>query len=80
MPGYPVKEGQTIFNLVPITDARRDRPAGPATDPVAEGQVKSVADQLKIAKVNLERAERLAAAKLGGGGAVVDAQAQFDLA
>jgi RND family efflux transporter MFP subunit len=45
-----------------------------------DGQVKQATDQLRNAKILLDRAESLAREHLGGSAAVVDAKAQFDLA
>jgi RND family efflux transporter MFP subunit len=79
LPGHPVKEGQTIYNLVPIISPDAQAQMAPLLIQ-AEGQVKQATDQLKIAKVAYDRAESLAREKLGGTAAVIDAKAQLDLA
>ena len=78
-PGHPVKQGQTIFTLVPILTPESIAQMAPLLIQ-AEGQVKTMTDQLKIAKVNLDRAEKLVKDRLGGNAVLVDAQAQYDLA
>jgi RND family efflux transporter MFP subunit len=78
-PGRPVKQGQTVFSLVPIISPDVQATMAPLLIQ-AEGQVKQATDQLKIAKVNLDRAESLLRDRLGGNAALVDAKAQFDLA
>jgi RND family efflux transporter MFP subunit len=74
-----VKRGQTIFTLVPILSPESRAQMAPLLIQ-AEGQVKQMTEQLKIAKVNLDRAENLVRDRLGGSAALVDARAQFDLA
>jgi membrane fusion protein, heavy metal efflux system len=78
-PGHSVKQGQPILTLMPMLmpEAIAQMIQGLIT---AEGQVKTTADQLKIAKVNLDRAEKMVKDHLGGAAQVVDAQAQYELA
>lgn len=78
-PGMPVKEGQTIFALVPILSPESRATMAPLLIE-SEGQVKQATEQLKIAKVNLDRAENLVRDRLGGSASLVDAKAQYDLA
>lgn len=78
-PGHSVKQGQTIFSLVPILTPESIALMAPALIQ-AEGQVKTMTDQLKIAKVNLDRAKKMVKDNLGGTAVLVDAQAQHDLA
>jgi len=78
-PGHPVTQGQTIFTLVPILTPESIAQMAPLLIQ-SEGQVKTMTDQLKIAKVNLDRAEKLVKDRLGGNAILVDAQAQYDLA
>jgi RND family efflux transporter MFP subunit len=78
-PGAPVKEGQPVFILVPILSPEAHATMAPMLIE-SEGQVKQAKESLKIAKVNLDRAENLMRDKLGGSAALVDAKAQFDLA
>jgi cobalt-zinc-cadmium efflux system membrane fusion protein len=78
-PGSPVAEGQPIFVLVPILSPEARATMAPMLIE-AEGQIKQGKESLKIAKVNLDRAENLMRDKLGGSAALVDAKAQFDLA
>ena len=77
--GAAVKEGQTVFTLVPILSPESRATMAPLLIE-AEGQVKQATEQLKIAKVNLDRAENLVRDRLGGSAALVDAKAQYDLA
>jgi RND family efflux transporter MFP subunit len=74
-----VKEGQTIFLLVPILSPEARATMAPLMME-AEGQVKQTKDQLHIAKVALDRAENLVKDRLGGSAALVDAKANYDLA
>jgi RND family efflux transporter MFP subunit len=78
-PGHPVKQGQTVLTLMPMLmpEAMAQMIQGQIT---AEGAVKTTADQLKIAKVNLDRAEKMVKDHLGGNAQYVDAQAQYELA
>jgi RND family efflux transporter MFP subunit len=78
-PGQPVKEGQTIFTLLPILSPESRATMAPLLIE-SEGQVKQATEQLKIAKVNLDRAENLVRDRLGGSASLIDAKAQYDLA
>jgi RND family efflux transporter MFP subunit len=79
VPGAVVKEGQTVFVLVPIlapevvTTLMTQRAN-------AAGQIEQFTEQLNIAKVNRDRAEDLLKKQLVGPAALVDAKAQYDLA
>lgn len=79
IPGVEVKEGQPVCVLVPILSPEARATMAPLLIE-AEGQVKQATEQLKNAKVNLDRAENLESQKLGGHAAVVDAKALYDLA
>jgi RND family efflux transporter MFP subunit len=46
----------------------------------SEGQVKQAQEQLKIAKINMDRQENLVRDRLAGSAALVDAKAQYDAA
>ena len=46
----------------------------------SEGQVKQAQEQLKIAKINMDRQENLVRDRLAGAAALVDAKAQYDAA
>ena len=78
-PGTPVKAGQPIFVLIPILSPGERATMAPLLIE-AEKQVKQATEQLKIAKINLDRAENLVRDRLGGNAALVDAKAQYDLA
>jgi RND family efflux transporter MFP subunit len=78
-PGQAVKEGQTVFTLVPILSPESRATMAPLLIE-AQGQVKQATEQLKIAKVNLDRTENLVRDRLGGSASLVDAKAQYDLA
>jgi membrane fusion protein, heavy metal efflux system len=79
MPGQTVKEGQTVFVLVPILSPEARATMAPLLIE-AEGQVKQAQEQLNIAKVQLDRAENLFRDRQVGNAAVVDAKANYDLA
>jgi RND family efflux transporter MFP subunit len=78
-PGIKVKEGQPVFVLVPILSPEARAQMAPLLIE-AEGQVKQGTEQLKIAKVALDRAEELVRNHLGGSASLIDAKAQYDLA
>src|SRR4051812_32333620 len=78
-PGQAVKQGQTVFTLVPILSPESRATMAPLLIE-ADGQVKQATKQLDIAKVNLDRAENLVRDRLGGSAALVDAKAQYALA
>jgi RND family efflux transporter MFP subunit len=79
IPGAVVRSGQPVMVLqVILTPESRAQIVPQLAD--AEGQVKQTAEQLQIAKVNLDRAEGLVRDKLAGPAQLVDAKAQYDLA
>ena len=78
-PGTQVKAGQPVCVLVPLLSPEARATLAPLLME-AEGQVKQTTDQLNIAKVALDRAEKRARDGLGGSAARVDARAQYDLA
>src|SRR4051794_6521416 len=78
-PGTPVKEDQPIFVLIPMLSPGERATMAPLLIE-AENQVKQAEEQLKIAQINLDRAENLVRDRLGGNAALVDAKAQYDLA
>ena len=78
-PGAVIKEGQTIFSVVPILSPESRATMAPLLIR-AQGQVKQMTEQVKIAKVNLDRAENLVRDRLGGSASLIDAKAQYDLA
>jgi RND family efflux transporter MFP subunit len=78
-PGSPVKAGQPIFVLIPMLSPGERATMAPLLIE-AENQVKQASEQLKIAQINLDRAENLVRDHLGGNAALVDAKAQYDLA
>jgi RND family efflux transporter MFP subunit len=77
-PGRPVKLGQTVFMLVPILNPEAIVQIAPALIQ-AEGQVKTLTEQLKANEIVLKRARRLHEQNLGGSAQVDDAQAAYDL-
>jgi membrane fusion protein, heavy metal efflux system len=77
--GASVKEGQAVCTLVPILSPEA-RATMVAQLIQAEGSVKQAQDQLTIAKVALERVERLVKDNSVSKAAVDDARNQFDLA
>jgi membrane fusion protein, heavy metal efflux system len=79
MPGTAIKQGQPIFVLIPILTPEARAQMAPQLIQ-AEGQVKQATEQLKIAKITLDRAEELLRQRLGGKAAVDDARAAYDLA
>jgi RND family efflux transporter MFP subunit len=79
LPGSAVTPGQPIFVLTPILSPEA-RATMASLIVETEGQVKQAEEQLKIARITLERAESLVRQKLGGSAAVVDAKAQADAA
>jgi cobalt-zinc-cadmium efflux system membrane fusion protein len=79
VPGITVKEGQPVFVLVPILSPEARAQMAPLLIE-SEGQVKQATEQLKIAKVTLDRAEELVRNHLGGSASLIDAKAQYDLA
>jgi RND family efflux transporter MFP subunit len=78
-PGHPVKQGQTIFTLVPILTPEAIVQMAPLQIQ-AEGQVKTFTEQLNANKLALDRAKSLREQHLGGRAQVEDAQAQYDVA
>jgi RND family efflux transporter MFP subunit len=78
-PGHPVKQGQTVFTLVPILTPEAIVQLAPMLIQ-AEGQVKTFTEQLKVAQINLDRAKQLLKEQLGGRAQVEDAQAQYYVA
>jgi RND family efflux transporter MFP subunit len=77
-PGQPVKQGQTIFTFVPILAPEAIVQVAPALIQ-AEGQVKTLTEQLKANTITLERAKMLLKERLGGTAQVEDAQAARDV-
>ena len=78
-PGSAVTKGQPLFVLVPILTPESRATMAPLLIE-SEGQAKQAAEQLKIAKVALDRAENLVRDRLGGNAALVDAKNQYELA
>jgi RND family efflux transporter MFP subunit len=78
-PGITVKAGQPIFVLIPMLSPEAQATLAPLLIE-AENQVKTATEQLKIAKINLDRAENLVRDHLGSSAALVDAKAQYDVA
>jgi RND family efflux transporter MFP subunit len=76
-PGLAVKAGQPIFVLVPMLSPESQATLAPLLIE-ADNQVKQFTEQVKIAQINLDRAENLMRDRLGGSAAVVDAKAKYD--
>ena len=79
LPGSAVKPGQPMLVLTPILSPE-SRATMASLTVETEGQVKQAEEQLKIARIAMDRAEKLVREKLGGSAAVVDAKAQVDAA
>jgi RND family efflux transporter MFP subunit len=78
-PGSVVSLGQTVFLIEPnLSPGERANLASVQVD--VEAQVKSAQEQLKIAKINMDRQEQLVKEKLAGQAALVDAKAQYNAA
>ena len=78
-PGAAVKEGQPIFVLVPILSPESQATMAPLLIE-SEGQVKQTTENLQIAKVALDRAEKLVNSQAASAAMLVDARANYDLA
>jgi RND family efflux transporter MFP subunit len=78
-PGTAVKEGQPIFELIPILSPEAKAQIAPLLIE-AEGTAKQAEQQLAVAKIDLDRAEGLLRDKLGSTASVVDARGRYDLA
>ncbi len=78
-PGAIVTLGQPIFLTEPtLSPGERATLASVQVD--VEAQVKSAQEQLNIAKINMDRQEKLVKDKLAGQAALVDAKAQWSAA
>jgi membrane fusion protein, heavy metal efflux system len=78
-PGAIVTLGQTVFLIEPnLSPGERATLASVQVD--VEAQVKSAQEQLNIAKINMDRQEKLVQEKLAGQAALVDAKAQHSAA
>jgi cobalt-zinc-cadmium efflux system membrane fusion protein len=78
-PGAVVTLGQVIFLTEPnLSPGERATLASVQVD--VEAQVKSAQEQLNIAKINMDRQEKLVADKLSGQAMLVDAKAQYSAA
>jgi RND family efflux transporter MFP subunit len=78
-PGAKVTQGQVICVVKPILSPEVRANLAPLLKE-SEGQVKQANEQLKIAKINLDRQENLVRDRLAGSAALVDAKAQYDSA
>ncbi len=77
--GSRVERGRVVFRLLPmLSPEARATMTNAQVDAV--GQIEQAEKQLAQSKVQLDRAKRLREANLGSEGAVVDAQAQYDVA
>jgi RND family efflux transporter MFP subunit len=78
-PGTRLVRGQAVCIVKPILSPEARANLAPLLKE-SEGQVKQANEQLKIAKINLDRQENLVRDRLAGNGALVDAKAQYDAA
>ena len=78
-PGVAVKEGQPIFQLVPILSPEAKAQIAPLLIE-SEGQVKAAVEQLNVARVRLDREQGMLRDKIGNPAAVVDAEATLKIA
>ena len=78
-PGMMLTRGQPVCIVKPILAPEARANLAPLLKE-SEGQVKQANEQLKIAKINLDRQESLVRDKLAGTAALVDAKAQYDAA
>jgi RND family efflux transporter MFP subunit len=77
--GAWLKRGQAIFVLEPnLSPGERATMASSLID--VEGQVKQAEEQLKVAKINLDRQDNLVRQKLAGAATLVDAKGQYSVA
>lgn len=79
LPGTVVKEGQTVFILIPILAPEAMAQLAPQLTN-AEGQIEQFTEQRKQAKINLDRADDLLKRQIGSPAAVIDAKQAYDLA
>ena len=78
-PGAVVRLGRVIFLTEPnLSPGERVTLASVQVD--VEAQVKSAQEQLNIAKINMDRQEKLVADKLSGQAMLVDAKVQYNAA
>jgi RND family efflux transporter MFP subunit len=78
-PGSLVKKGQPICTVQLMLSPEARATMAPLLKE-SEGQVKQTQEQLKIAKINMDRQENLVRDRLAGAAALVDAKAQYDAA
>jgi cobalt-zinc-cadmium efflux system membrane fusion protein len=78
LPGSPVSQGQPIFVVKPILSPEARATMAPLLKE-ADGQVRTAQEQLKIARIALDRAENAVRDKLLPAAALIDAKAQFDV-
>jgi RND family efflux transporter MFP subunit len=79
IPGSVVKAGQPMLVLIPILAPEVKAQLVPQLTN-AEGQIKQFGEQLKQARINLDRQEDLVKRGIGSPAAVVDARAAYDVA
>jgi membrane fusion protein, heavy metal efflux system len=78
-PGVMLARGQPVCVVKPILAPEARANLAPLLKE-SEGQVKQATEQLKIAKINMNRQENLVRDKLAGSAALIDAKAQYDAA
>ncbi len=78
-PGIMLTRGQPVCIVKPILSPEARANLAPLLKE-SEGQVKQAHEQLKIAKINMDRQETLVRDRLAGAAALVDAKAQYDAA
>ena len=78
-PGTLLMRNQPVCIVKPILSPEARANLAPLLKE-SEGQVKQAHEQLKIAKINMDRQENLVRDRLTGAAALVDARAQYDAA
>ena len=78
-PGTMLTRGQPVCVVKPILSPEARANLAPLLKE-SEGQVKQAHEQLKIAKINMDRQENLVRDRLAGAAALIDAKAQYDAA
>jgi membrane fusion protein, heavy metal efflux system len=78
-PGTMLTRGQPVCIVKPILSPEARANLAPLLKE-SEGQVKQAHEQLKMAKINMDRQENLVRDRLAGAAALIDAKAQYDAA
>jgi cobalt-zinc-cadmium efflux system membrane fusion protein len=78
-PGVTLARGQAVCVVKPILSPEARANLAPLLKE-SEGQVKQANEQLKMARINMDRQENLVRDKLAGAAALIDAKAQYNAA